>query len=130
MKTISGSFDVEVTPVSDGDIPDGVARMKISNKVFKGVLDARSEGVMLAYRGSEGGAGYVAMEVVEGTLDGRRGRFVLQHFGLMSERAEVLRIEVVPGSGTEELSGLHGQMKIVIEAGVHGYVFDYAIGDE
>ncbi|WP_083808415.1 DUF3224 domain-containing protein [Granulicella tundricola] len=38
-----------------------------------------------------------------------------------------MTVTVVPGSGTGELVGLSGTMKIVIEGGKHSYVFDYLL---
>ena len=38
---------------------------------------------------SDGGAGYVASELVEATIDGRSGTFVLQHGGIATLRRGV-----------------------------------------
>jgi hypothetical protein len=75
----------------------------------------------------KGSAGYVAMERVTGTLHGRRGSFVLQHSGTMHRGAQALVISVVPDSGTDELAGLSGAMRIVIAEGKHRYEFDYEL---
>jgi hypothetical protein len=75
----------------------------------------------------EGSAGYVAIEQVTGTLSGRNGRFVLQHFGTMNRGNNFLLLEVVPDSGTGELTGLSGKMSIRMEDGQHFYEFDYEL---
>lgn len=62
-----------------------------------------------------------------GTLNGRAGTFVLQHYGLMNRGAPQLSITVVPDSGTGELSGLSGAMTIEITDGKHSYGFEYTI---
>lgn len=68
------------------------------------------------------------METVNGTLGGRKGTFVLQHSGTMDRRRSQLSVTVVPDSGTDELRGLSGSMKIRIEpGGKHFYDFDYQI---
>ena len=86
---------------------------------------------MLAFRsGVEGSAGYVALEHVEGTLGGRAGGFVLQHSGTMERGVQQLSITVVPDSGTRELEGLTGRMRIVVAEGRHSYEFDYTLGGE
>ena len=54
----------------------------------------------------QGSAGYVAIEKVTGTLNGRRGSFYLQHSGTMTRGAGELTITVIPDSGTDELEGL------------------------
>jgi hypothetical protein len=66
------------------------------------------------------------MEKVTGSLNGRRGTFVLQHSGLMNRGAPQLAISVVPDSGTDELKGLAGTMMIIISDG-HSYKFDYTL---
>ena len=42
-----------------------------------------------AFTAVEGSAGYVALERVTGTLDGRKGSFILQHNGTMSRGTPV-----------------------------------------
>jgi hypothetical protein len=64
------------------------------------------------------------------TLQGRKGTFALQHNATMTRGEPYLNIIVVPDSGTGELAGLSGTMKIVIEAGgKHFYELDYALPD-
>ena len=103
------------------------ARLTIA-KQFHGDLEGTSRGQMLtAMTALEGSAGYVAIERVRGTLQGRTGTFVLQHSGTLDRGASRLTITVVPDSGTEELAGLAGQMAIVIEDGKHSYDFQYSL---
>jgi hypothetical protein len=100
-------------------------RMSI-DKTFQGDLDATSKGEMLSARTPvKGSAGYVAIEQVSGILSGKNGSFMLQHFGIMDKGQDRLILEVVPDSGTGELEGLSGQMKIIIEEGQHFYEFEY-----
>lgn len=74
-------------------------------------------------------AGYVALERVRATLGGRTGSFVLQHSGQMEPGATTLVISVVPGSGTDALTGLRGSFEIRIVDGVHHYGFEYTLPD-
>ena len=104
-----------------------LGRMSI-NKTYSGELNAKSRGEMLiAMTPVKGSAGYVAIEQVEGKLSGKKGSFVLQHFGTMSAGNERLILEVVPDSGTSRLKGLTGQMSIIIEDGSHFYEFNYEL---
>jgi hypothetical protein len=97
-------------------------------KKFGGGLEAASKGQMLAVRtGTQGSAGYVAVERVAGTLDGRAGSFALQHSGTMARGEQQLSITVAPDSGTEELAGLAGRMTINVEGGKHSYEFEYTL---
>src|SRR5471032_1004996 len=90
--------------------------------------DAASIGEMLSVRSeTPGSAGYVALERVTGTLQGRKGSFVLQHSGTMNRGAPTLVLTVVPDSGTGELAGLSGSMAIIIDQGKHSYTMDYQL---
>ncbi|WHI46982.1 DUF3224 domain-containing protein [Microbulbifer sp. JMSA004] len=126
---ISGKFDVTVKPMdpyAKGIEGSNLGRMSI-NKIFHGDLSAESKGEMLSVvTPVKGSAGYVAIEQVVGALGGKRGTFVLQHFGTMKEGKDRLVLEVVPDSGTGELTGLSGEMSIKVEDGQHLFDFDYA----
>ena len=127
-----GPFDVKLSPqpLALEDEGEGAARGRMSiDKLFHGDLEASSKGEMLsAMTGTQGSAGYVAIEKVSGMLGGRSGTFVLQHMATMTRGEPHLHIIVVPDSGTGELAGLSGTMKIVIaEGGKHFYEFDYEL---
>jgi Protein of unknown function (DUF3224) len=124
----SGRFEVQIDPrtPAEGE-PAAIGRL-VLDKRYSGDLEATGQGQMLAYgRPEEGSAGYVAMEVVSGTLGGRSGTFALQHSGTMDQGELSLTLTVVPGSGTDELVGLAGSMAIVIEGGTHSYELDYTL---
>jgi hypothetical protein len=127
---VKGMFDVKVAPVSE-EKADGVTVGRYSlDKQYHGDLDATAKGEMLtAGTGVKGSAGYVAIERVSGTLNGRKGTFVLQHTGTMNRGALQLSVSVVPDSGTGQLAGISGTLNIVIADGKHSYDFDYAIPD-
>ncbi len=126
---ISGSFDVKMTPQTSADKPaDAIPGRMSIDKQFHGDLDAHSIGEMLAAMGNvKGSAGYVAIEQVTGTLQGRSGSFILQHSGTMTRGTPQLSVSVIPDSGTGELTGLEGRMKINIVDGKHFYEFDYTL---
>jgi hypothetical protein len=122
-----GTFDVKLTAQDDKTGEPMLGRMTIA-KQFHGDLDGTSQGQMLtAMTDVKGSAGYVAMEKVTGTLRGRSGTFALQHSGTMDRGAQSLAISVVPDSGTGQLIGLSGTMKIIIADGKHSYEFDYTL---
>jgi len=126
----TGEFKVNLQPLdSYAKGSEGVALGRMSiDKIFQGDLVAESQGEMLTgMTAVEGSMGYVAIEQVRGTLQGKRGTFVLQHFGIMNARESRLVMEVVPDSGTGELISLAGKMSIQIEDGKHGYTFDYSL---
>src|SRR5579863_4683521 len=126
--TASGTFEVKVTPMApDEDGEASIGRMRL-DKQFHGDLEGSSKGVMLAAATPvSGSAGYVAMERVSGALHGREGTFVLQHLGAMTRGEPRMTVSVVPDSGTGELEGIAGALKIVIDGGKHFYEFDYTL---
>ena len=125
----SGTFEVKLNPLPTYDSAEGgtLGRMSM-DKQFRGNLEATSKGEMLTAVGAvKGSAGYVAIERVSGTLDGRSGTFVLQHSGTMNRGTPQLTITVVPDSGTSQLAGLAGKMDIQIAVGKHSYGFEYTL---
>jgi hypothetical protein len=123
----NGTFEVKLTPQPAEAEAPALGRMSI-DKQFHGDLEATSKGQMLAHSTSvKGSAGYVAMERVTGTLHGRSGTFVLQHSGTMARGAPELTVNVVPDSGTGELTGLAGTLAITIADGKHSYDFEYTL---
>lgn len=127
---ITGKFDVTLNPLdcyAKGENGVNFGRMSI-DKSFYGELDATSKGEMLsAITPTKGSAGYVAIEQVIGSLSGKKGSFVLQHFGTMNKGRDRLVLEVVPDSGSGELVGLAGTMSISIDNGKHFYEFEYEL---
>ncbi len=127
--TARGTFDVKVIPQSPDDSAGGTFGRLFLDKKFHGPLDATSKGQMLAARTAvEGSAGYVALEIVSGTLDGRHGSFILQHFGTMAKGVATLTVTIVPDSGTEQLTGIAGRMTIIVADGKHSYELEYTLG--
>lgn len=127
---IRGPFEVKLAPQAAVEGEEATIGRLLIDKQFHGDLEATSKGQMLAAQTTvQGSAGYVALERVSGTLQGRRGAFVLQHNGLMNRGAPQLTITVVPDSGTDELGGLAGTMAIEIVDGKHFYVFEYSLAD-
>ncbi|MGO8969651.1 MAG: DUF3224 domain-containing protein [Myxococcaceae bacterium] len=128
----SGTFEVQMMPQGTNDKAEGSTLGRLSlAKQFHGQLDASSQGQMLtAVADAQGSAGYVAIERVTGALNGRRGSFVLQHAGTMSERGVEQSVSVVPDSGAGQLAGLAGKMTIQIVDGKHLYELQYTLPDE
>lgn len=125
---ISGKFDVALAPLElSTSGKDGVSLGRMSiDKTFHGELSATSKGEMLsAMTAVQGSAGYVAIEQVTGVLAGKKGSFVLQHYGIMNGGDKSLTLQVVPNSGSQQLVGLSGTMDITIENGEHSYSFEF-----
>ena len=124
-----GEFEVKRIPQDELDIGQGatVGHSRF-DKRFHGPLEATSVVHMLSVMSPVPGSGaYVAIERIEGTLDGRRGSFYAQHNGIMDRGKPSLDLTVVPDTGTGQLSGLRGRMAIEIVEGKHFYTFDYEL---
>jgi hypothetical protein len=127
----TGRFEVQLSPQTQAGEFDHPSLARLSlDKRFWGDLEATSWGQMMsAGTVVPNSAGYVALERVSGSLQGRVGTFVLQHSSTMTRGEPEQNITVVPDSGTGELAGLAGQMTIRIEDGKHFYDFDYALAE-
>jgi hypothetical protein len=129
-KIVKGKFEVKSTPEPMDETLQviGAMRMKF-DKSFEGALDARGTVSMMGILDQKiGSGGYVALEHIVGTLEGKSGTFHLQHSCTMNKGAQHQTIAVVPDSATGELKGLTGQMTIEIATGgQHFYIFEYEI---
>jgi hypothetical protein len=127
----TGTFEVKMIP-QPADAPEaGPFGRLVLDKQYHGALEAVSCGQMMAFRSAvEGSAGYVALEQVTGTLDGRQGSFVLQHDGLMARGTpQRLTVTIVPDSGTGELAGIAGELEIIFGPEGHRYVLEYGLAE-
>ena len=128
--TAKGAFTVKMSPQtwSEGSVDHSLGRFLL-DKQYQGDIEATSQGQMLsAGSGAKGSSGvYVALEKVTGTLQGRKGSFILYHVGVMTSGMPDLKINVVPGSATDDLHGLAGNMNILIADGKHSYEFAYTL---
>lgn len=61
----------------------------------------------------DGRSPMIGLERVDGTLDGRRGTFVVRLDGVVENGTATATLTVVPGSGTGELAGISGSATYV-----------------
>jgi hypothetical protein len=115
---------------------EGAPRVAHAHSImrYSGVIDGESTTDFLLYYPGEGydGGGVTSpgLERIEGSVDGRKGSFVVRHevgFDLEGIHAEWT---VVDASGTGELAGLAGSGKTAGELGedAMSYTFDYKFG--
>jgi hypothetical protein len=122
----AGSFTVKVAPLTPAPA-EGLGRFSI-DKEMRGELKATTKGEMFSGGDPKAGAaGYVAIEVVTGTLAGKSGSFALQHFATMDKDGPKMNVIVVPGSGLGELKGIAGTLTIRIDDGKHFYDLEYTL---
>jgi hypothetical protein len=121
-----GTFTVNVQPLAPAPA-EGLSRFSIDKQIH-GDLEATSKGEMFsAGDPKQGLAGYVAIEVVTGTLKGKSGSFALQHSATMDQSGPKMNVIVVPGSGKGELKGISGTFDIQIANGQHSYDLEYTL---
>ncbi|MBL8600470.1 MAG: DUF3224 domain-containing protein [Myxococcales bacterium] len=127
MQTVTGTFSVKMTPEPPYAADDGVtlARARF-DKVFEGPLAGTSAVEFLSVRTADTAA-YVALERFDVELEGRRGRFVATHRALATPAGKTLEVNIVEGTGTQQLVGITGDLSIEIVAGVHHYTLRYAL---
>jgi hypothetical protein len=122
----TGTFTVDLHPLTPAPA-EGLSRFSI-NKQMHGDLEAASKGEMFSGGDpKQGAAGYVAIEVVTGTLKGKTGSFALQHSATMDQNGPKMSVVIVPGSGTGELKGITGTFNIKIADGQHSYDLEYTL---
>jgi len=127
--TARGEFEVKVVAQPADDAAGGPFGRLFLDKRFHGELDGTSKGQMMAAGTAvEGSGAYVAFELVSGTVNGKSGTFILQHRGTMQKNVPSMEVTIVPDSGTGELTGIAGTMRIVIEGGKHFYELAYTLG--
>jgi hypothetical protein len=121
-----GTFTVNIQPLTPAPA-EGLSRFSIDKQIH-GDLEATTKGEMFsAGDPKHGAAGYVAIEVVTGTLAGKHGSFALQHSASMDQNGFRSSVNIVPGSGTGELQGIAGAFTIHIENGQHSYDLEYTL---
>ena len=100
-----------------------VARATI-RKSFTGELEGTSVGYGLLLQTPDQTGGYVVIERVSATADGREGTFVIQHYGVRDAAGGGPWYgDVVPGSGTDGFAGVTGTFAIQHDEG--GAVFTW-----
>jgi hypothetical protein len=126
----SGTFDLGWDEKAPYDTDEG-ATLAMATATHKFHGDVNGLGVVQlikAMTSEPTSAGYVAIERVVGSINGRAGSFVLQHSAISNRGDRALQVVVVPDSGTGELKGLSGTLDIEVEAdGTHNYTLDYTL---
>jgi hypothetical protein len=121
-----GTFTVDIKPLSPAPA-DGLSRFSIDKQIH-GDLEGSTKGEMFAGGDfTKGAAGYVAIEVITGTLSGKQGSFALMQMATMDAHGPQLTAKVVPGSGTGALQGIAGTFTIDPSSGKHLWTLDYTL---
>lgn len=125
MPTATGTFTVDMI---GADSPLASTVRADLTKTWTGALSGTSRGVMLsAGDATTGSAGYVAIEIFTGVVDGAEGSFALLQLATMDAGNPQMRYEIAPGSGTGQLSGITGVLNLTMANGAHQVSLDYQL---
>ncbi|MFG3001444.1 DUF3224 domain-containing protein [Streptomyces sp. NPDC048340] len=100
--------DWEEKPVGPAEGFPRLAHATVTN-AFTGVVTASATtcDYTISYCAESVGS-FAGMELLSGSVDCRKGTFVLEERGTFDASGTDCRFEVVPGSGTGDLTGLSG----------------------
>lgn len=122
-QAIRAAFDIsrwEPESYSVDGVDSELTRVRAS-KEFVGDIEGSSVAELLM-AGNDRGAGYVASEVFTGSVLGRRGSMIVQHWGLAEGTAAASSGHIIPGSGTDGLEGISGMAEYTQDASGQHYL--------
>jgi hypothetical protein len=126
----TASFDITTWDEQPYDERDGVklSRTRVV-KAFRGEIEGESTAELLMALAGEDAAAYVGVERVTGRVNGRQGSFVYLHTATASGGSQSASWTVMSGSGSGELAGISGQIRIDnLPDGGHVLTLDYELG--
>jgi hypothetical protein len=119
--------------VAEADQPHAVASATFTTTWTGDVSGESAGGMLISYLDGDPAqpqtlvGPYVGYEQATGSLDGRRGTFVLEVTGEHRDGAARSRLRVVEGSGTRELAGMRGEGSYVADAMTYTLTLHYAL---
>lgn len=131
MKRANVEFSVvawDETPYFEG--ADGAKTTRASIKYkYEGDMVGEAELEYLMHYTTAGTATFVGLERFSGTLNGRNGSFVFTNTGVYNDTGTHINLEIATGSGTGELTSIHGSTSFVLasEAEKYEYVLEYSL---
>lgn len=120
----TGNFEIIMTPQTDEETPAGRFTL---DKTYQGDMVGKGLGQMISKRVENGAAIYFAIEEFTGSVNGKKGAFTLAHKGSMNADSQSLEIDILEGSGSDELGSITGTLSIQQMDGVHSYELRYEL---
>lgn len=129
--TTNGTFEATSWDESDvSKVDDGprVARFTMTAQ-HHGVIEGAGTAHAAMYYGADGTGVSLGYEQIVGTVDGKRGSFVLEERSSYDAKGVSTTWRVVPGSGTDELASLGGTGEWATPMGTSPipYSFDFEL---
>ncbi|MFI5687191.1 DUF3224 domain-containing protein [Streptomyces sp. NPDC051636] len=104
-----------------------LARASVTNTFTGGIEAAPTTCEYTIVYGTEKTGTFTGLELLSGRLDGREGSFVLEERGSFEADGSVrCSFEVVPGTGTGELTGLRGTGTFTYRPGETPFPYSFA----
>lgn len=107
----SGKFNIESwEETTIGEVVDGPKLIRASvTQSYSGDIEGKGTLEYLITTFTEDFSCFIGSEQFLGQLDGRSGSFILNHEGTHEDGVAKSSFQIVPGSGTDELSGIRGE---------------------
>ncbi|HKV52797.1 MAG TPA: DUF3224 domain-containing protein [Gemmatimonadaceae bacterium] len=108
------NVEADESPLSGAPNEANVSR-GTRRRRFDGEISGQGTADVLIARGADDRFGYVATERFVGTVMGKPGTFLFQH-GAKMDRGTLQQFGyIVPGTGTGELEGIRGDVRVDME---------------
>jgi hypothetical protein len=123
------SFEITTWDEQPYDDQDGIRLSRPGGQGVPREIEGESTAELLMAVAGEDSAAYVGVERVTGWVNGRSGSFVYLHTATAAAGSQSASWPVVAGSGTGELVGISGQVRIdnLPDSG-HVLTLDYQLG--
>jgi len=109
--TATGTFDVK--PADEHAYYDVTGHARLTHaggtQRFSGDIEGDGSIEWLMCYLPDGSARFVGLQRIDGSLNGRRGTFVIEAVGVHSGTGSEARWRIIEGSGTGDLQGITGQ---------------------
>jgi hypothetical protein len=129
MATANGTF--EITSMGEDTLRelDGDGKLTHANGTQRFTGDIEGDGSvewLMCY--VQGGASYVGLQRIEGSLDGQEGSFVIEAVGRFDGGSSSGSWAVIEGSGTGQLEGITGEGRFEAPGGPNAtYSLEYRL---
>ena len=130
MKTVNARFAIKTWDEKPYGEAQGLPKLTRASvtKTFTGDLEGEGQVEYLMMYRSDGSATCIGLERVVGRIGGKAGSFVLQRTGVFEGGLAKEAYSVVPGSATDELTGLRGEGNSAVgHAKDYPFTLDYEL---
>jgi hypothetical protein len=130
MTVARGSFEVKGGTEDPYEELDGGTKLTHASgsQTFNGDIDGEGAVHWLMLYRADKTAHFVGLQRITGSLGGRTGSFVASAEGDHDGTGSTISFSIIPGSGTDDLSGIAGDGRLVAKGGPAGtYELDYTL---